>query len=633
MIPRGAAEQHGFDVLDGSVDSHEERISRLRDLLPGVITEDGLVDVDALRKAVGNEYVTDNSQIHELRFAGRGIANHLADSPTDMELKAELGQSRDFDTTSNVVIRGDNLDALKILRRNYSGSVKVIYIDPPYNIDNDDFVYNDDFKKNESDLINELGLNEETIERFQDLYSTKNHSGWLAFMYPRLKVAKDLLSDDGMIFISIDDQEHARIKLICDKMFVEHNFVGNIVWEGGIKNDSRFLSVSTDYILVYAKNLSLLRENRTKWRLRKDGIDQIYRKVDELKRRYDRDYTAMTRELREWYGGLDKKNVAWRHRHYKSIDERGVYFPGDISWPGGGGPRYEVLHPKTEKPVKVPKSGWRFPDKNEMDRRIKDNRVKFGLDETTVPQLKRYLHETEGQVMANVIYKDRRAAKKALDSMLAENVFNDPKDVGVIEDILRLTTQESDIVLDFFAGSGTTGESVMKLNADDGGNRKFILVQLDEEIKKNKKEAVEFCEKNRLEPVISSITLERLNRAGSMIRKEYPNIDIGYRVFGLKHKPGIVADEYQTRFSMPHTGRSTYDTLFNMLCATHKPLNTPVRTVVEDRLYEADGEMYVLGDVNLSDYRDRGINVDGWGENNTLEQYLNLPRSNVKIVY
>ena len=565
---------------------------------------------------------------------GKGIANYNANSPTKMELKIEFGQSKDFDSTSNAVIRGDNLHALKILRGNYYGMIKAIYIDPPYNTEKGDFVYNDNFKNTEKDLIENLGLDTETVERFQDLYGDKTHSGWLSFMYPRLKVARDLLTDDGVIFISIDDHEHANLKLMCDEIFSEHNLVGTIVWEGGIKNDSRFLSISTDYILVYAKNLALMRENRTTWRLRKEGIDLIYKKVEALRCTHGDDYNTMTKELRTWYKSLDKKNAAWRHRHYKSIDKHGVYFPGDISWPGSGGPRYDVMHPKTGRPVKVPKSGWRFPNKSSMDTKIKENRIEFGLDESSVPQLKRYLHETEDQVMANVVYKDRRAAKKALDSLMTENVFDDPKDVDVIKDVLNLATQKSDIVLDFFAGSGTTGEAVMKLNAEDDGNRKFILVQIDETIKLNKNQAIKFCKNNRMKPVISSITIERLNRAGDAIGKAHPNVDVGYKVFSLKPRPSITGDGSQVRLLSARPAASGVDdTLYNMLCATGKPLDTPITTVVEDRLYEVEGEMYVLGDVDLSKYRDRKINVDGWGENNTLEQYLNLPRSNVDIIY
>lgn len=636
LIPRDVAARSGFNITNRPVDTHEELMFKLGSLVPGIVTEDGGVDVDALRKVVGKDYVTDSNQRHELRFAGKGVANYLADSHTDMELKVEHDQSKDFEATSNVIIRGDNLDVLKILRQNYYGSIKMIYVDPPYNTGKDDFVYNDYFKKSEEELVNELELDQETLERFQDKYGTKTHSGWLAFMYPRLKIAKDLLADEGVIFISVDDNEYANLKLICDELFYEENFIGTVVWEGGLKNDSAFLSVGTDYFLVYAKNQTELRGSNIRWRLRKKGINAIYRKVEDLKRLHGDNYAAMTRDLRAWYKGLDKgKDAAWKHRHYKSIDERGVYFPGDISWPGGGGPRYEVIHPHTGKPAKIPKRGWRFSKKSTMTRKIEEGVIEFGPDETTVPQFKRYLHEAEGQVMANVIYKDRRAAKKALDSLLAENVFKYPKDVDVIEDIVRLTTQASDIILDFFAGSGTTGEAVMRLNADGGGGtRKFIMVQIDEDIKKDKKESVEFCKNNRLNPVISSIMLERLNRAGGVIKKEHPDVDVGYRVFSLKRKPKLVSDGSQeVLLSVLHTKRDASDTLFNMLCATGKPLDTPVKVVVDGKLYEVGGEMYVLGDVDISNYKDRRINVDGWSGDNTLEHYLNLPRSNVEIIY
>ena len=193
MIPKDVAERRGFGVLDGSSNSHEDLIARLRTLLPSAIAEDGRVDVNAILKSVGGggEGARDNNQKYELRFAGKGLANYLADSSTETELRVELGQSKSFDSTSNVIIRGDNLDVLKILRRNYYGMIKTIYIDPPYNTEKDDFVYNDDFRSNEKELIEKLGLDTETVERFHNLYGDKTHSGWLAFMYPRLKVARD----------------------------------------------------------------------------------------------------------------------------------------------------------------------------------------------------------------------------------------------------------------------------------------------------------------------------------------------------------------------------------------------------------------------------------------------------------
>ena len=631
MIHKNTVRRHRIKTASLSNGARDELVDKLKELLPSVMTEDNKINIKALQRMVGKEQTIETNDIYELKFPGKSIAIHKATSDTDCELRVEAKQSKNFDATKNVVIRGDNLDALKILQKNYQNSIKAIYIDPPYNTENDEFVYDDNFKMNEKDLIKNMGLSNDTISRYHDLFGTKMHPGWLTFMYPRLKLAKDLLTSEGMVFISIDDHEHSNLKLMCDEVFGEPNFVGNIVWEGGKKNDSKFLSVATDYILVYAKNLLLLKANHTTWRFRKEGIDVIYNKVNNLKRVHGDDYIAMTKDLRDWYGAMDKKNQAWKNKHYKSIDEKGVFFPGDISWPGGGGPKYEVLHPRTGKPVKTPKRGWMFPHKRDMDKHILEDRVEFGQDETRVPQYKRYLHETEGQVMSNVIYKDRRAAKKALDSILAENVFNDPKDVNVLEDILRLTTQKSDIVLDLFAGSGTTGEAVMILNAKDGGNRKFILVQIDEKIKKKNPESHAFCIKNDFEPVISSITIERLNRAGNIIKDEHPDVDVGYKVFSLKQKPKIDLDDTQTTLGL-HADRTTCDTLFNMLCATGKPLDTPIETIIADTLYKADGEVYVLKDVDLSEHTDYKINVDGWSDSITLEQYLTL-RKKMLVIY
>ena len=202
--------------------------------------------------------------------------------------------------------------------------------------------------------------------------------------------------------------------------------------------------------------------------------------------------------------------------------------------------------------------------------------------------------------------------------------------------LISLTAYENDIVMDFFAGSGTTGEAVMELNAEDGRNRKYILVQWNEKIKENEESeaAIKYCKDNGLDAVVSSIMVKRLNLAGNMIKKEHLNTDTGYMVFSLKPKPQIAADGSQEiLLSAQHTERSASDTLSNMLCATGKPLDTPIRTVVEGALYEADGELYVLGNADLSGYAGRKINVDGWGQDNTLEQYLNLPANDVEIVY
>ena len=607
MIPRDVAVRSGFNITDGPTDTHEELMSKLCSLIPGVITEDGKIDVVALRKLVAGGGgggvawgggLTDSNHRLELKFAGKGLANHMADLPTNKELKVEYAQSKNFDSTQNVMIRGDNLDVLKILRQNYYGSVKMIYIDPPYNTGNDGFVYDDDFRKNNEKLIEDLGLTEETVERFQDLYGTKTHSGWLAFMYPRLKVARDLLADDGVIFVSIDDHEQANLKLMCDEIFGEANFIANVIWQKKYspQNDAKHLSDNHDFILTYAKNAEMWRPNLLP---RTEKQDKAYSNTDNDPRG-------------PWKSsGLDAKRVT----------EKDIY---EIKTPSGR--------------IVLPPSGssWRVSN-SKFEELVRDNRIWFGKNGNNVPSIKRFLSEVKQGVTPLTIwlYADVGHTQSGTQELKRMGVpFSNPKPHTLIEQVLRIGANKDAIVLDFFAGSGTTGEAIMRLNTEDGGNRKFILVQIDEKIKQDQREAIEFCKKNHLEPVISSITLERLSRAGATIKKNHPNTDVGYRVLSLKPKPKIMVDESQDiLLSTQHTKRDASDTLFNMFCATGKPLNTLYTTVVEGKLYEVDGELYVLGDVDITKYKDRRINVDGWGDDATLEQYLNLPRSNVEIIY
>ncbi len=333
-------------------------------------------------------------------------------------------------------------------------------------------------------------------------------------MYPRLYLARNLLRDDGVIFVSIDDNEVHNLRMMMNEIFGEENFIAVLCWEGAIKNDSRFVSVSHDYVVCYTKNKDYLTVNKTRWRTRKEGIDDIYKKVDELKNEFRDDYNEITVQLREWYKLLSKNDKAWYHRHYNSVDKRGVYFPGDISWPGSGGPRYEILHPKTKKPVRIPTAGWRISKKEDMLALIDEDRIEFGANENKVPTIKRYLHETEGQVIPSIFYRDRRAAAQKLNTLLGRNIFDNPKDEYILKKLFEAITNDEDIILDFFAGSGSTAHAVLKLNKEDGGNRKFILVQLPEKTKEDSeaykagyKTIADIC-KERIRRVIKKLKTE-----------------------------------------------------------------------------------------------------------------------------
>ena len=373
----------------------------------------------------------------------------------------------------NLIVHGDNLEALKALLPRYARRVKCIYIDPPYNTGNEGWSYNDNVN---SPLMRDWLERNGAVDG-EDL---ERHEKWLCMMWPRLQVLKDLLAEDGAILISIDDNEQHHLRMVMDEVFGEENYIGTFVWEGTGKNDARFVSIGHDYILCYAKGIDSLRTNVNRWRVMKEGIEKIHKVANQLRDEYPGDFSAASDKLQEWFASLDKKDKSWPHRHYCWIDDKGVYFAGDMSWPGGGGPTYDILHPRTGKPVKVPAGGWRFPNQETALMALKEDRIHFGPDESRVPNLKRYLHETEGQVLTSVFYQDRRAAHKDLVRILPDARFDYPKDERVIRRILEAVTSGDDVVLDSFAGSGTTAQAVLALNKEDGGNRKFILVECED---------------------------------------------------------------------------------------------------------------------------------------------------------
>lgn len=354
----------------------------------------------------------------------------------------------------NFLIEGDNLASLKLLEKTHKGRIDLIYIDPPYNTGSKDFIYND---------------------AFLDKNDCFSHSKWLSFMKERLQLASKLMSKRGAIFISIDDNEQSQLKILCDEIFGAENFVANLVWAAGRKNDSKYISISHEYMLCYVKSFEYLKNEKIVWKERKQGIDDIYKKYKKLKKEYSDDYKLMSDKLKDWYRSLPENHPARNHKHYNCIDEKGIYFPSDISWPGGGGPKYEVIHPVTKKPVRVPNRGWVYPTQDRMNEVIALGLVHFGEDETSAPCKKTYLSKNESSTPYSVFYKDGRSATKRLRTILGNTVFQNPKDEDILQEIINFSATPSSMILDFFAGSGTTGHAVMKLNAEDGGNRRFIL--------------------------------------------------------------------------------------------------------------------------------------------------------------
>jgi len=419
--------------------------------------------------------------------------------------------------------------------------------------------------------------------------SGRFHTDWLNMMYARLKTALSLLTRDGAIFVSCDETEQARLRLAMDDIFGSENFVADMVWAAGRKNDSRLISVSHEYIVCYARDAGYLTAERVEWRQRKKGLEDIYRQYDKLKAQFGVDFAAMTAGMKEWYKSLAESHPAKAHKHYNSIDARGVFFPADISWPGGGGPTYRVLHPTTGRPVKIPARGWITPDPAKMQIWIDEDRVHFGEDESKVPCLKAYLRDQEYQAPYSVFYQDGRAATKRLRELMGGDCFNFPKDETVLQDIVEMLASGEDVVLDFFAGSGTTAHAVMAENASDRGNRRYVLVQLPEPLdpeNKDQKVAAEFCDKIGKPRNIAELTKERLRRAAKKIKDENPLFtgDLGFRVFKLDSsnirawEPDREDLEKTLLDSVEHlkSGRTEADVLYELLLKLGLDLCVPI---------------------------------------------------------
>ena len=375
--------------------------------------------------------------------------------------------------------------------------------------------------------------NPETMGRY--------HTNWLNMMYPRLRLAANLLRDDGVIFISIDDAELYNLKKICDEVLGEENYVATLVYDKNRKNDAKYFSVGHEYMLVYFKSAATINELGLVFRADKEGIEEVKREFNRLRQLYNDDWAKVSEGLKVLYASWDKNDERKPLARFSKVDEKGPYRDdGNISWPCGGGPKYPVIHPITGKPCKIPDAGWRFPNPERMQEEIAKGRVVFGIDETTLPRIRRNLFESDKQVMRSVTFSYAQTATlefiKIFDNI---RVFDNPKSVNDIKALVEYITSknDNDIILDFFSGSATTAHAVMQLNAEDGGNRRFIMVQLPEPCDE-KSEAYKAGYKN-----ICEIGKERIRRAGKklveadvQVRLEEQSkqpLDIGFKVFKL----------------------------------------------------------------------------------------------------
>jgi len=516
-----------------SPDLTDANIEKLAELFPTAVTEsidvDGnvrmSVDFDLLRQEMSHYVVDGPQERYRLDWPGKRAAAFAANAPIAKTLRPSREDSVNFDITKNIFIEGDNLDALKLLQESYLGKIKLIYIDPPYNTGND-FVYNDDFAETTDEYLARSGQkDEEGVGLVANPESNgRFHSDWLSMMLPRLSLARRLLRDDGVILISIDDNEVHDLRHLCDEVFGASNFVAQIVWQRSKKGDSKLVAKVHEYVLCYVRDKAATIAGGV-WRKEKEGVTEVLAHYAALRDDLQDDHDAIRSGMQEWYRGLPKADSRKAHAHYNYSDARGLYFAADFAGPDDGRksrPRHDILHPLTGLPCKKPSTGWRWDEEKTAWALAEDPpRIHFGQDETTIPNRKSYLAEITSEPFSSVFYRDGRSATLEVEGLVGKGWFQFPKNTDVLEELIELTTGPNDVVLDFFAGSGSTGHAVMNLNARVGSNRSFILVQLPEATARD-----EF-------PTIAHISRERIRRAGAKISAETgyvaERLDTGFR--------------------------------------------------------------------------------------------------------
>lgn len=526
-------------------------INKIARLFPNCVTErlgkngkpELAIDFEKLEAELSNNILAEGEERYQFTWPDKRAANRLANTPTTMTLRPCREESVDFDNTQNLYIEGDNLDVLKVLRETYFGKVKMIYIDPPYNTGND-FVYNDEFAQGKSEFEQNSGLFDEEGNQTIDpmLRNTESngrfHTDWLNMIYPRLKVARDLLAEDGAVLIHIDEHEVATLEIIAKEIFGPHNYLGTIVWDKrNPKGVVTGIAYQHESILAFCKNVSVFALN-TPFKREKENARTMIQVVKDLIKKYGKVTEKVRLEYKNWIKG-HKSELSGGELAYSLVDHNGlIYQPVSMAAPDRPETRSHrpLLHPIIGKPCPVPAKGWRFTDVK-MDEILSQNKIEFGKDETTQPRQKYFLHENMEEAISSLLYFGGSDNAMGLP-------FDNPKPLYVAKRLINSIAKGSDTILDFFSGSASTAHAVMKLNAEDGGNRKFIMVQLPE-LSDEKSEAYKAGYKN-----ICEIGKERIRRAGKKIKEENADkegidkLDTGFRV--LKLDSSNMEDVYYT---------------------------------------------------------------------------------------
>lgn len=531
-----------------SLDLVAENVQRLKEIFPEIFAEDK-IDFDRLQELLGH-HVNEREDHYSFTWHGKRAAGRLAQTPSTGTLRPAKDESVDWDTTQNIFIEGDNLEVLKLLQKTYHRKVKMIYIDPPYNTGND-FVYKDDYTDSVRHYLEMTGQLDGEGKRLSpnSNSSGRYHTDWLNMMYPRLKLARNLLRDDGVIFISIDDNEQANLKKMCDDVFGEENFISSAVWQKRTSPDMRTAySDAHEYVIIFSRN--------------RDAALRAFSLLE------------ITKDQKERYKNPDN-------------DPKGPWVSSDFTAQGfRPNQMYKIVTPGGK--VYEPPLGrcWKNVE-DVFNKQVEDGRFWFGSDGNGVPRRKNYLNETEGKVPWSWWPNDElghyQEAKKEVNALFeAAEVFSTPKPIRLVRRALQIATQSEDIILDFFAGSGTTGHAVMQQNAEDGGRRRYVLVQLPEATpEKSEASKAGYA-------TIAEITKERLRRAARKIKEENPTFtgDLGFRVFKLdtsnlnRWDAGFDTLDLDLLNALDHVkkDRSPDDLLYELLLKYGLDLAAPVET-------------------------------------------------------
>ena len=506
-------------------------LAKLKQLIPEAFSE-GQLDIRKLTALLSEQDIAPAQEAYGLSWAGKHQVYRELKTATSQTLVPAPDESVDFDKSQNLFIEGDNLAVLKILQKSYHSRIKMIYIDPPYNTGNDRFVYADDFSESIADYKARAGQTDEdgNLTHSDGMRGNRKengqyHSNWLNMMYPRLALAKSLLRDDGVIFVSIDDNEVANLRLLMDEIFGEENFVAEIVVaSNSSKNNSQLVSVTHEYILIYGRSKS----NLETWKVKKNFVDEFKSRANAVFKN-----TSDSAEIVEEIRALTKYPKFYEFDHYTNMDSKGLFHAGDLTAPNSKS-FYDIIHPITKKPCATSTRGWAF-SKESLDALIKEDMIAFGATEETIPRLKNYLEGNEKSTPRSILFFDSQASTKWIKKNKLH--FSFPKSIELLKHIISMACNEG-IILDFFAGSSTTAHAVMALNAEEAenneaGKRKFIMVQIPEATEADS-EAYKAGFSN-----IAEISKERIRRAAAHITSELPEsvdskaLDFGFKAYKL----------------------------------------------------------------------------------------------------